>query len=87
MVLILCELVVLRIALKAGYLSKHYLAGITGLWGIYVATVIMLAVKALALAPPIPVQPIAWLFGLAFLLIPLASAAAAPLALASFRHG
>ncbi len=86
-VLLSFSLYLLKTAVSAGYLSRRYFAGVFCLWGIYVTTTIMLLLKVLALAPTIPVHPIAWLFAAAFLLAPLASAAAAPLALASFRHG
>jgi hypothetical protein len=86
-VVILGMLIISGISITAGYLSKHYLMGIMCWWGVYVATVMMLVLNALAQFPPVPVHPIAWLFGMAFLLTPLAAAAAAPLVLASFRHG
>jgi hypothetical protein len=73
----------LRKALTSGYLGKQLLVWTLCLWAIYVSTAIAMFLKA---PSGVTLPPVLIAIGAAGLLVPLASAAIAPLALASHRH-
>ncbi|MDA1053073.1 MAG: hypothetical protein O3C40_21685 [Planctomycetota bacterium] len=70
-----------RKALSSGFLGKRLFVCMFCLWVIYVSTTIAMFLKT---APALPLTVAA--LGVASLLVPLASTAIAPLALASHRH-
>lgn len=71
-------------ALAAGYLTKRFFGFAFGLWVIYILSSVALYTKTTsALSIPLPLLAL----GGAMLLVPLATTAAAPLALAAHRHG
>ncbi len=74
---------VLRKSLASGYLGRRVFGSACLLWAIYVASIVTLYAKIDELFP-IPAAALA--FGAAMLLVPLATTAIAPLALASHRH-
>ncbi|MBI2477359.1 MAG: hypothetical protein HYV60_01515 [Planctomycetia bacterium] len=74
----------LQRALTSGYLGKQLFACMFCLWAIYVSTAIAMFLKA---PSGVSIPPVVIALGAASLLVPLASAAIAPLALASHRHG
>ena len=74
--------IALRKALTAGYLGKRLFGYAFCLWVIYVSSAAALYIKAPAVTIPLPLIAL----GVSALLVPLASTAIAPLALASFRH-
>lgn len=73
----------LRKALTSGYLGKQLFAWILCLWAIYVSTAIAMFLEA---PSGVSIPPVLLAVGGASLLVPLASAAIGPLALASHRH-
>ena len=81
---IAASLLGLVVAIRAGYLGKWYFGIVLGLWLIYVASTVWMFANS---APPLPIPLVAYLIGVAMLMVPLASAAFAPLALAAHRHG
>ncbi len=76
--------IALVMAIRAGYLSKTYFCVVLGMWLIYAGSTLWLFANS---SPPFPIPLMAYLFGVAALLVPLASAAFAPLAFAAHRHG
>ncbi len=72
----------MRKALAAGYLGKRLFGYVFCLWVIYVSSAVALYIKAPAVTISLPLIAL----GVSTLLVPLASTAIAPLALASFRH-
>jgi hypothetical protein len=76
-------LIALYKALRAGFLGKRFFAGALCLWIIYVSSTIALFSNA---RPPVPVPAVVTVLGAALLLVPLATAAFAPLTLAAHRH-
>ena len=73
----------LRKAIASGYLGKRLFSFALFLWLIYVSTTVAFYVK---IAPTTSVPPSALALGVSMLLVPLATTAFAPLALASHRH-
>jgi hypothetical protein len=73
----------LRKALVSGYLSGRVLGSASVLWIVYVVSIVTLYGK---FAEHFPVPAAGLAFGAAMLLVPLATTAIAPLALASHRH-
>ena len=71
-------------ALTSGFLSKQYFLAALGVWSIYFVTMIGVYWKVRSGIEIPVVAQILWLSGL---LIPLATAAFAPLSLAEHRHG
>ncbi len=78
------SLLALVVAIRAGYLGKSYFGIALGVWLVYVASTLWLFANS---SPPQPIAPVAYLVGVAMLIVPLAGAAFAPLALAAHRHG
>lgn len=78
------SLIALVLAIRAGYLGKLYFGMALGAWLVYVASTVGLLASS---SPPQPIAFVAYLVGAALLIVPLASAAFAPLALAAHRHG
>ncbi len=85
--LTLASLVAIRIAISSGVLSKQYFAGALCLWSVYLVSSLLTTIKIMATMSVNSVHPMAWLCGIAILLLPLAITATAPLALAAYRHG
>ncbi|MEO8268896.1 MAG: hypothetical protein ABI557_04190 [Aureliella sp.] len=84
MAVMVASMIALIVAIRAGYLGKLYFGIVLGVWLIYAASSVWL----LANSPPSQSIPfVAYFIGLASLVLPLASAALAPLALAAHRHG
>ncbi len=81
---IAASLAALVVAIRSGYLSKSYFDIVLGVWLIYVASTVWLLANS---TPPLPIPFVAYFIGVASLVVPLASAAFAPLALAAHRHG
>jgi cell division protein FtsW (lipid II flippase) len=81
-VIVVVCILAMRKALTAGYLGKRLFGYAFCLWVVYVSSVVALYMKAPAVTIPLPFIAL----GVSSLLVPLASTAAAPLALASFRH-
>ena len=84
MVMVLGSGLALRKALVSRSLGKQLFVGMFCLWAIYVSTAIAMFFRAPSGAS---IPPVVIAIGAAGLLVPLASAAFAPLALASHRHG
>lgn len=76
-------LVALYRAVTAGFLGGGFLSASLALWITYVTSTITLLAKV---QPATPIPFVAILLGGALLLVPLATTAAAPLALAAHRH-
>ena len=76
--------VTIRKALVSGFLGKRLFGWTLCLWAIYVSTTVAVFIK---MAPDLSVPFTAIVLGFASLLIPLATTAIAPLALALHRHG
>lgn len=70
-------------AVTAGFLGRRFLSAALALWVMYVSSAVTLFVKA---QPATPIPVVAILLGGALLLVPLATTAASPLALAAHRH-
>jgi hypothetical protein len=83
-VIIVGSLLAVRKALGSGFLGKKLFGWSLCLWAIYVSTAVAMFIK---LAPQFSIPFTLIALGFASLLIPLASAAIAPLALALHRHG
>ncbi|MCA9143711.1 MAG: hypothetical protein H6823_14290 [Planctomycetaceae bacterium] len=83
-VMVLGSGLALRKALVSRSLGKQLFVGMFCLWAIYVSTAIAMFFRAPSGAS---IPPVVIAIGAAGLLVPLASAAFAPLALASHRHG
>jgi hypothetical protein len=81
------SLFLLIASLWAGYLSKRYFAIVFCLWGVYVLSSIVLALKVISMAAILALHPTVALGMVAGLLIPLAASSVAPLAFAAHRHG
>ena len=81
-VIVVVCILAMRKALTAGYLGKRLFGYAFCLWVVYVSSVVALYMKSPAVTIPLPFIAL----GVSILLVPLASTAAAPLALASFRH-
>lgn len=81
-ILLLCGLTFKR-AYDAGYLGKQLFGISFGLWLVYVATAVTTLWKIL---PAIPIPTAVIVLGASMLLVPLATTAAAPLALGTQRH-
>lgn len=81
--LISVSLLAIGVTIRAGYLSWWYFTTVLFFWLIYAISAVWLVSTA---TPPVPIPLWGYLFGVAFLLVPLASAAFAPLALATHRH-
>jgi hypothetical protein len=82
--IIVGSVLAVRTALTSGFLGKRLFAWSLCLWAIYASTAVAMFIK---LAPQLSVPFTLIVLGFASLLIPLASAAIAPLALALHRHG
>jgi hypothetical protein len=76
--------VTLRTSLKWGCLGKRFLVAALCLWVPFVFVTIALYLKVVPNTVPVPLSAVA--LGLGIMTVPLASAAIAPLALASHRH-
>lgn len=81
--LISVSLLAIFVTIRAGYLSGWYFTTVLFFWLIYVASAVWLVCTS---TPPIPIPLWGYFFGVAFLMVLLASAAFAPLALATHRH-
>lgn len=71
-------------SIRAGYLGKSYFGIVLGLWLVYAASTVWLFANS---SPSLPIPLVAYFIGMALLMVPLSSAAFAPLALAAHRHG
>ena len=79
-----CALILKR-SLSSGLLSKRFLVGTLALWSVFVVATVALAFR---LSPAIPASTpmIAYVIGIAMLVVPLAATTATPLGLAVHRH-
>jgi hypothetical protein len=83
MAILSISLLAIVVAIRAGYLSGWYFASVLLVWLIYAGSAVWLVSTAV---PPVPIPFWAYFLGVALLSVPLASAAFAPLSLASHRH-